>query len=53
MPAVSGPQYRYMQGIAHGKIKATGSLTPAKAREFIIATPTSNRSKWSQKKKLK
>lgn len=51
MPAKSGPQYRLMQGIAHGSIKATGGLNPAKAKEFITATPQSLRSKWSKKKK--
>jgi hypothetical protein len=41
-----------MQGIAHGSIPATGGLTKAKALEFVKATPSSNRSKWSKKKKI-
>lgn len=52
MAATSGPQYRLMQGIAHGGIPATGGLTKAKAKEFITATPSANRSKWSKKKQL-
>ena len=51
MPAVSGKQYRLMQGIAHGGIPATGGMSPAKAKEFITATAKTNRSKWSSKKK--
>lgn len=51
MPATSGKQYRFMQGIAHGSIEATGGLSKAKASEFVKATPKSNRSKWTKKKK--
>lgn len=53
MPAKSGPQYRFMQGIAHGSIPATGGLTKAKAEEFITATPKTMRIKWSQKRRQK
>lgn len=53
MPAKSGPQYRLMQGIAHGNIEATGGLTPAKANEFVKNTPKAKRSKWTNKNKLK
>lgn len=34
MPAVSKAQFRFMQGVAHGSIKAK-SLTPAKAAEYV------------------
>jgi hypothetical protein len=53
MPATSGKQYRFMQGIAHGGIPATGGLTKGKALEFVKATPKTNRIKWSTKKKKK
>lgn len=51
MPATSGKQYRFMQGIAHGNIPATGGLSKAKAEEFVTATPKSMRIKWSKKRK--
>lgn len=53
MPAKSGPQYRMMAGIAAGNIPATGGLNKAKAKEFVSATPSVNRSKWSKKKNKK
>jgi hypothetical protein len=34
MPATSKAQYRFMQGVAHGNIKAKG-LSKAKASEFV------------------
>lgn len=51
MPAVSGKQYRLMAGIKAGTIKATGGLSPAKAGEFVSATPPKMRSKWARKPK--
>jgi hypothetical protein len=53
MPAKSDKQYRFMAGVAHGSIPATGGLTKGKAKEFVDATPPKMRSKWSQKKKIK
>jgi len=34
MPASSKAQFRFMQGVAHGSIKAKG-LSKAKAAEFV------------------
>ena len=34
MPSVSRAQWRFMQGVAHGDIKAKG-LSPEKAKEFV------------------
>lgn len=51
--AVKSPkQYRMMAGVAHGSIPATGGLTKGKAKEFVDATPSGLRSKWSKKKKV-
>ena len=54
MPTVSGPQYRFMAGIAHG-MRPRGGHGPSKevAEEFVHATPPANRSKWSRKSKAK
>jgi hypothetical protein len=35
MPATSRAQYRYMQAVAHGSIKAPKGLSKAKAAEFV------------------
>ena len=35
MPAKSKSQFRLMEGIAHGSIEPKGSLTPAKAAEYV------------------
>ena len=35
MPARSKSQFRLMEGIAHGSIEPKGSLTPAKAAEYV------------------
>lgn len=40
-----------MQGVRSGSIKATGGLTPDKAKEFTEATPKDKRIKWSKKSK--
>ena len=44
MPAVSGKQYKFFQGIAHG-MKPLKSIGPSKkvAEEFIKATPVAKR----------
>lgn len=36
MPAKSQAQYRFMQGVAHGRIKAPG-LTKSAAKEYVSA----------------
>jgi hypothetical protein len=51
MPAKSAKQWRYMAGVMSGNIKATGGLTPAKAKEFVDSTPQSLRKQYSKKKK--
>jgi len=51
MPAQSGKQYRWLQGIAHGSING-GSMTPSKASEWIDATPPAQRSAFSKKPKF-
>lgn len=51
MPAKSGKQYRFMQGVRSGNIEATGGLTSGKAKEIADATPSAMRIKWSKKKK--
>lgn len=48
MPATSGKQYRFMQGVAHGSIKAPG-LSPEKAKEFIHKTSKAKRKRWTKK----
>jgi hypothetical protein len=52
VPATSGPQYRFMQGIAHG-MKPRSGHGPSKevAEEFVHATPAKKRSMWSQRRK--
>lgn len=47
-PTVSGKQYRFMSGIAHG-MKPRGGKGPSKAvaEEFVHATPAKKRSEWS------
>jgi hypothetical protein len=40
MPSVSKRQFRFMAAIEHGGIPGRGSLTPAKAAEFVDATPS-------------
>jgi hypothetical protein len=52
MPAKSGPQYRFMAGIAHG-MKPRGGDGPSKAvaEEFVHATPPAKRSAWAKKRK--
>lgn len=52
MPAVSGKQYRFMQGIAHG-MKSTKSgkglgPSPDVAREFVMKTPPKKRSQFAK-----
>ena len=51
MPAKSPKQFRFMAGIAHGSIPATGGLTKGKAKEFVDATPPGLRSEYMKKKK--
>jgi hypothetical protein len=45
MPAVSGKQYRFMAGIAHG-MKPRGGKGPSQevAEEFVHKTPSAKRS---------
>lgn len=52
MPATSGPQYRFMAGIAHG-MKPHGGVGPSKevAEEFVHKTPAKKRSMFMKKKK--
>ena len=52
MPAVSGKQYRFMVGIAHG-MKPNKGIGPSAnlAEEFVHKTPAKKRSLWSKKKK--
>ena len=49
MPAVSGKQYRFMAGIAHG-MKPYKGKGPSKevAKEFVDKTPHEKRSKFMQ-----
>lgn len=50
MPAKSGPQYRFMAGIAHGMKPRKGiGPSPEVAREFVEKTPVSKRKRWSKK----
>jgi hypothetical protein len=48
MSVVSAPQYGFMEGIAHGSIPPRGSLTRAKAEEFVNATPPEKRKQFSR-----
>lgn len=45
MPAKTGPQYRFMAGIAHG-MKPRGGVGPSQevAEEFVHKTPKAKRS---------
>lgn len=45
MPATSGPQYRFMEGVSHGSIVKKG-LSTEKAKEFVDATPKPQRSQF-------
>ena len=50
MPAVSGKQYRLMQGIAHGMKPRKGvGPSPEVAREFVEKTSAKKRKEWSRK----
>ena len=52
MPAVSGKQYRFMAGIAHGMKPRHGiGPSPEVAEEFIHKTPAKKRSMFMKKKK--
>jgi hypothetical protein len=49
VPAVSGPQYRLMAGLAHGW-QPSGMKRPPSAgvaKDFVDATPPGDRSRWS------
>lgn len=50
MPAVSGKQYRFMQGIAHGMKSTKKGLGPSPevAREFVMKTPPKKRSQFAK-----
>jgi len=48
MPTTSPAQYGFMEGIAHGSIPPRGSLTRAKAEEFVHATPAKKRSQFAK-----
>lgn len=51
MPAVSGKQYRFMAGIAHGMKPRKGiGPSPEVAEEFVHKTAAKKRSLWSKKK---
>jgi hypothetical protein len=51
MPAVSGKQYRFMQGIAHGMKPNKGiGPSPAVAKEFIDKTPTNKRKQFAKRR---
>ena len=47
MPAKSGKQYRFMQGVAHGSITGTGP-SKATAEEYVHATPGKKRKKFAK-----
>jgi hypothetical protein len=49
MPAVSGKQYRFMAGIAHG-MKPMGGKGPSEevAEDFVKKTPADKRSAFSK-----
>lgn len=53
MPTKSGPQYRLMQGIAHGTIKSAIGPSPEVAREMIEKTPSKDRKKFAKMPKNK
>jgi len=47
MPAKSGKQYRYMQGLAHGmKSTKMGGPSPETAKKIIEGTSKKKRSKY-------
>lgn len=52
MPAVSGRQYRFFAGIAHG-MKPSGGIGPSQAvaEEMVHKTPAKKRSMFMKKKK--
>lgn len=53
MPAVSGKQYRFMAGIAHGmKSNKKGGIGPSKAvaEEFVHKTTPKKRSMFMKKR---
>ena len=52
MPAVSGKQYRFMAGIAHG-MKPRGGVGPSPevAEEFVHKTSAKKRSMFMKKKR--
>ena len=49
MPAKSGKQFRFMEGIAHGMkpLKSAGGPSAAVAKEFVDKTPETKRKKFS------
>jgi hypothetical protein len=50
MPAVSGKQYRFMQGIAHGMKPNKGyGPSPEVAKEFVTKTSASKRKQFAKK----
>jgi len=52
MPAVSGKQFRFMAGVAHGMKQRKGIGPSAEqAEEFVRKTPKAKRSLWSKKRK--
>jgi hypothetical protein len=58
MPAVSGKQYRFMAGIAHGMKPRSGASksnkglgpSPAVARDFVMKTPPEKRSQFAKQR---
>lgn len=49
MPAISGKQYRFMAGIAHGMKPRKGiGPSPEVAREFVEKTSSKKRKQWSK-----
>lgn len=52
MPAKSGKQYRLFAGAAHNPAFAKKvGISQSVAEEFVHKTPSSDRSRWSRKKK--
>lgn len=49
MPAKSGKQYRFMQGIAHGNISSIGGPSREVAKEFVDKTPLDKQKKFGSK----
>lgn len=51
MPATSGKQYRFMQGIAHGMKPRSGGPGPSPevAKEFIDKTSKAKRKQFAKK----